>query len=120
MPLCEILLDGSPPMSSPLKTMRPDVGRNTPVRQLKKVLLPAPFGPMMACTSFAAISKLTPDSALSPPKRTDSSSVLRIGTGGAARVCGERTPIDASALTYAEKLHAGGTMVLSPGTVSLR
>ena len=48
MPLCEIALGGKPVMSSPLNTMRPPVGRSTPVRQLKKVLLPAPFGPMIA------------------------------------------------------------------------
>ena len=48
MPFCEILFEGRPVMSSPLKKMRPPVGLSTPVRQLKKVLLPAPFGPMMA------------------------------------------------------------------------
>ena len=48
MPFCEIRLGGSPVMFSPLNRMRPEVGRSTPVRQLKKVLLPAPFGPMMA------------------------------------------------------------------------
>ena len=50
MPFCEIALDGRPVMSSPLNKMRPLVGRSTPVRQLKKVLFPAPFGPMMAQT----------------------------------------------------------------------
>src|ERR1700689_2278376 len=59
--------------------MRPLVGRSTPVRQLKNVLLPAPLGPMMARTSLRASSKLTSDSAAKPPKRTDSCSVLRIG-----------------------------------------
>ena len=48
MPFREMRLGGSPVMSSPLSRMRPEVGRSTPVRQLKKVLLPAPFGPMMA------------------------------------------------------------------------
>ena len=46
MALREIRLGGNPAMSSPSKTMRPAVGRNTPVRQLKKVDLPAPLGPM--------------------------------------------------------------------------
>ena len=86
MPFCEIALEGSPVMSSPLKTMRPPVGRSTPVRQLKKVLLPAPFGPMMARISPRATSKLTSDSAARPPKRTDSSSVLRIGADAAPRL----------------------------------
>ena len=48
MPFCEIRSGVSPVMSSPLKKMRPEVGGSTPVRQLKNVLLPAPFGPMMA------------------------------------------------------------------------
>ena len=48
MPFCEMRSGGRPVMSSPLNRMRPEVGRSTPVRQLKKVLLPAPFGPMMA------------------------------------------------------------------------
>ena len=48
MPFCEIRFGGSPVMSSPSNRMRPEVGRSTPVRQLKKVLLPAPFGPMTA------------------------------------------------------------------------
>ena len=59
MPFCEIRLGGRPVMSSPLNTMRPAVGRSTPVRQLKKVLLPAPFGPMMARISPRWTSKLT-------------------------------------------------------------
>lgn len=48
MPFCEILLGARPVMSSPLNMMRPPVGLSTPVRQLKKVLFPAPFGPMTA------------------------------------------------------------------------
>ena len=48
MPFCEMRLGGRPAMFSPLNRTRPEVGRMTPVRQLKKVLLPAPFGPMMA------------------------------------------------------------------------
>ena len=100
MPFCEIAFEGSPVMSSPSNMMRPLLGRSTPVRQLKNVLLPAPFGPMMACTLSRATSKLTSDSAASPPKRTDSNSVLRIGADAAPRlVAGERTSIDASALT---------------------
>ena len=100
MPFCEILLEDRPVMSSPLKTMRPPVGRSTPVRQLKKVLLPAPFGPMMARTSSRATSKLTWLSAARPPKRTVSSSVVRIGADAAPRpVAGERASVDGSART---------------------
>ena len=100
MPFCDIAFEGSPVMSSPLKTIRPELGRSTPVRQLKKVLLPAPFGPMMARILPGKTSKLTCDSAASPPKRTDSSSVLRIGADAAPRsVAGERTSIVVAALT---------------------
>jgi hypothetical protein len=48
MPFCEIAFGGRPVISLPLNRIRPLVGRRTPVRQLKNVLLPAPFGPMMA------------------------------------------------------------------------
>src|ERR1700674_5993038 len=118
MPFCEIALEGSPVMSSPLKMIRPEVGRNTPVRQLKKVLLPAPFGPMMARTSSRATSKLTWLSAASPPKRTVNSSVFRTGADDAPRLgAGERRSVDVCALTYEEaNLQAGGTTVLSPAT----
>jgi hypothetical protein len=75
MPFCEIRLGGSPAMFSPLNRMRPEVGRSTPVRQLKKVLLPAPFGPMIARISPRRISKSMLSSAVSPPKRTVSCSV---------------------------------------------
>ena len=120
MPFREIRSEGNPVMFSPLRTIRPLLGRSTPVRQLKNVLLPAPFGPMIARISFRATSKLTSDSALSPPKRTESNSVLRIGTDDAPWQSGERISADGSALTYAENEQAGGTTVLSPATVSLR
>ena len=94
MPFCEMRLGGSPVMSSPLNRMRPEVGRSTPVRQLKNVLLPAPFGPMMARISPRWTSKLTLLSAVSPPKRMVSPSVRStagrapprpVGRGGASR-----------------------------------
>src|SRR5512135_3606658 len=113
------MLDGRPVMSSPLKTMLPLVGRSTPVRQLKKVLLPAPFGPMMARTSSRWTSKFTWESAASPPNRTANSSVLRIGADATPRLlAGERMSVADCALTYEEaNLQAGGTTVFSPGTV---
>ena len=99
--------------------MRPEVGRSTPVRQLKNVLLPAPFGPMMARTSSRATSKLTADSAANPPKRTDNSSVFSTGAEAAPRsLAGERTSVEGCALTYAENEQAGGTIVLSFSTVA--
>src|SRR3979411_2701396 len=113
MPFCEMALEGSPVMSSPLQRMRPEVGLSTPVKQLKKVLLPAPFGPMMAHTSSRLTSKLTLESAARPPNRTVNSSVLSTGADAAARpFAGERTSLTASTLTYAVgNLPAGGTNV---------
>src|SRR5688572_23698792 len=109
MPFCEMRLGGRPVMFSPLKITRPAVGRITPVRQLKNVLLPAPFGPMMALISPRATSKLTLLSAASPPKRTVRPSVRRavveappwpvVAEGGLVT--------DVSAVTYAN-LQAGG------------
>src|SRR5262245_37286366 len=82
-------------MSRPSNTMRPAVGRSTPVRQLKNVDLPAPFGPMTARISPRRTSTETSRSAASPPNWTDSRSVRRMigaspprrtscGTAGAA------------------------------------
>src|ERR1700737_5347861 len=74
----------SPVISPPSNRIRPEDGRNTPVRQLKNVLLPAPFGPMTARISSRASSKFTWLSAVNPPKRTVRSSVRRIGTEAGA------------------------------------
>src|SRR3989442_4267749 len=70
---------GSPAMSSPLNTIRPLVGRSTPVRQLKKVDFPAPFGPMIPRISPRGTERVTLLTAARPPNRTVSASVLRIG-----------------------------------------
>src|SRR6266849_4312786 len=66
-------------MSSPLNTIRPLVGRSTPVRQLKKVDFPAPLGPMIARISPAGTLRDTLLRAASPPKRTVSASVFKMG-----------------------------------------
>src|SRR5438132_6504424 len=70
---------GSPAMSSPLNTIRPLVGRSTPVRQLKKVDFPAPFGPMIPRISPRDTEMVTLLTAARPPNRTVSDSVLRMG-----------------------------------------
>src|SRR3954469_4387964 len=54
--------------SSPPKTMRPESGRRLPASWLMKVVLPAPFGPMMACVSPSRTSKSMPSVARSAPK----------------------------------------------------
>jgi hypothetical protein len=78
-PLRENRCGGSPATSSPFRKMRPPVGRSTPVTQLKKVLLPAPLGPMIARISPRGTVRLTLSTAVSPPKRMVSPSVRRIG-----------------------------------------
>src|SRR5438874_7766206 len=59
---------GSRVMSSPPKTMRPPSGRRLPASWPMKVVLPAPFGPMMACVSPSRTSKSMPSVARSAPK----------------------------------------------------
>src|SRR6266446_1562998 len=108
MPLREMRSLDSPVMSSPLNRMRPEEGRRTPVRQLKKVLLPAPFGPMMARISSRPTSKLTQLSAARPPKRTVNSSVRRSGADAPRPTAGEHMLIDASAVTEGVSRYAVG------------
>ena len=97
------------------------MGRRTPVRQLKKVLLPAPFGPMIARISPRATAKLTLLSAVSPPKRIVRSDVRNSVAAAPswAVFAGDGAASNGSAVTYAAKLQAGGTIVLSFATTSL-
>src|ERR1700730_2162483 len=85
MPLREMRSGGRPVMSSPLNRMRPALGRRTPVRQLKNVLLPAPFGPMTARISPRRTAKSMPRSASRPPKRMVRPSVARMIAGASSR-----------------------------------
>src|SRR3954447_12728801 len=103
MPAREIRLGGNPVMSEPLSRMRPEVGRSTPVTQLKKVLLPAPFGPMMARISPRRMSRLTLLTAVKPPKRMVRASVRSTGPVSPPRpVAGEAVARGASACTLSE------------------
>src|SRR5437870_6179803 len=55
-------------MSSPANRMRPPSGRRLPASWPMKVVLPAPFGPMMACVSPLRTSRSMPSVARSAPK----------------------------------------------------
>src|SRR5215510_8771328 len=66
-------------MSSPSNTIRPLVGRITPVRELKNVDLPAPLGPMIPRISPRGTEMLTLLTAARPPNRTVRASVWRSG-----------------------------------------
>src|SRR6202044_3660953 len=56
-------------MSRPAKRMAPEFGCNCPVSWLISVVLPAPFGPMMACNSPFVTSSERLSVATMPPNR---------------------------------------------------
>src|SRR3990172_9764558 len=55
-------------MSRPSRSTAPASGRRWPVTRLKRVFLPAPFGPMIAAISPRATARLTPATAWKPSK----------------------------------------------------
>src|SRR5438477_10800298 len=59
---------GSRVMSSPPNTMRPPSGLKLPASWPMKVVLPAPFGRMMACISPSRTARSMPSVARSAPK----------------------------------------------------
>src|SRR5437016_13823733 len=69
-------------MSAPLNTIRPISVGSTPEICPMSVVLPAPFGPMRACTSPRTTSSVTSSVATTPPKRLEtprsSSMALRL------------------------------------------
>src|SRR3990172_10134799 len=68
MPSLFILSAERPDIVCPENTMLPFVGLINPVRQLKSVVLPAPFGPMMLRMVLSVVWKLISSIALMPPK----------------------------------------------------
>ena len=81
---------GSAVISRPSKRMAPPLTGSTPETQLMSVVLPDPFGPMRPKRSPALTDKVTPFSAVKPPKRltspcTSSSAGAKLsGLAGAA------------------------------------
>src|SRR5689334_22206647 len=69
-------------MRSPRKRISPELGSSAPTRHEKRVVLPAPFGPMMPKMSPVMTSKSTDDRACSPPKRFEMRRAERIASGG--------------------------------------
>src|SRR5215470_13927725 len=92
-------LEGSAEMSSPLHTTWPVLGRITPEIRWKKLVFPAPFGPMMARSSPGSTATLTRSTARSAPNERESARVSRIG-GMSPRVSGR------SASSLDEGLHS--------------
>src|SRR6478736_5323962 len=74
--------------------MAPEFGVNCPVSWLISVVLPAPLGPMMACSSPAETSSETLSVARMPPKRRTSFSTR---SSGSATVEPPEQPHDAAA-----------------------
>src|SRR3954465_13097825 len=68
-----------PVMSSPRNRTRPAVGGCMPVMTLKSVVLPAPFGPIRPVIVPGSTEKLAPLTAVTPPKRTVTSSTSSSG-----------------------------------------
>src|SRR5262245_41640287 len=68
MPMRQRSWGAMPVTSLPLKTTCPASGRRCPVIRLNSVVLPAPFGPMMALIEPAGTVKLTPPTAWKPSK----------------------------------------------------
>src|SRR6478672_12422608 len=64
--------------------MAPEFGISCPVNWLISVVLPAPFGPMMACSSPLATSSETLSVAMMPPKRRTSFSTRSRGSATAS------------------------------------
>src|ERR1700735_2053402 len=62
---------------------------------LTRVVLPAPFGPMRACTLPASRASETSASALTPPKALASPEAVRIGRCATAARAGARLPLGA-------------------------
>src|SRR5215475_16146590 len=67
-------------MSRPTSDTLPESGARWPVSWLISVVLPAPFGPMMACSSPLATSSETWSVARMPPKRRTSFSTRSKGS----------------------------------------
>jgi hypothetical protein len=67
IPRFVIACGGSPVMSSSSNSIRPLVGLYTPVSMLKKVVLPAPFGPIRLMVDPRGMVKSTLSTATRPP-----------------------------------------------------
>src|SRR5215470_6175516 len=63
-----ILCGGRPTIELPSKRMSPSSGSYTPVIRLKRVVLPAPFGPITLTISFSSTWKSSSEITCRPPK----------------------------------------------------
>src|SRR3982074_2549250 len=77
------LLIGSAVTSSPPNTILPASGLSSPEIWLISVVLPAPFGPITACSSPGITSSVTPSVTRRPPKFLVSPSMRSTGSATA-------------------------------------
>ena len=64
-------------ISAPSNRIWPPVGGNSPVRRLKKVVLPAPLGPMTPTASPWRMPNVTWSTAVKLPNRRETARVSR-------------------------------------------
>src|SRR5688500_11436476 len=81
MPRRATLCAAIPPRSLPSKDQLPSLGLSKPVSRLKKVVLPAPLGPISAVMTPRCTSRCSTSTAVRPPKRRVTPSATRIGSG---------------------------------------
>ena len=79
MPSLVIRSGGNPLIRLPSNTTSPSLGAYRPVMQLKKVVLPAPLGPMSPTICPGPTDMSTSRTATSPPKRRVTLRASRIG-----------------------------------------
>src|SRR5258706_16101901 len=71
---------GRPAISTPASLMLPALGLSSPERRLISVVLPAPLGPITACTSPGASARSTWLTAARPPKKRQRPVATRSGS----------------------------------------
>src|SRR5579884_4542985 len=84
MPNRAITCAGRPVTGRPANTTSPASGRKKPVTRLKRVVLPAPFGPMSAVMDPCSTARLARSTARTPPNARRRSRTSRIGAGPGA------------------------------------
>src|SRR5579871_160426 len=94
--------------------MRPRVGLRNFVSRLKHVVLPAPFGPIKACTAPRATLRLTPLTATKPAKSLVRSSVSRM----VSALIGSAFPWPSPALSSPVSLGRQGSAPIPSAPVS--
>ncbi len=77
-----------PAMARPSKAIVPASGLRLPATRLKKVVLPAPFGPISPWIAPGATASDAPSTAFNPPKRLTRPSALSIAPSRATQRCG--------------------------------